>query len=42
MAELKAAGLARSLAGHDKGELYIIISVQGNMLICRMASPPLK
>ena len=29
MAELKAAGLARSRAGHDKGELYIIISVQG-------------
>ena len=29
MPELKAAGLARSRAGHDKGELYIIISVQG-------------
>ena len=29
MAEFKAAGLARSLAGHDKEELYIIISVQG-------------
>lgn len=29
MVEFKEAGLARSLAGHDKDELYIIISVQG-------------
>lgn len=28
MAEFKTAGLVKSLAGHDKGELYIIISVQ--------------
>lgn len=29
MVEFKEAGLARSLAGHDKDELYIIIGVQG-------------
>jgi ribosomal protein L14E/L6E/L27E len=29
MAEFREAGLARSLAGHDKNELYIIISVRG-------------
>ena len=29
MVEVKEAGLVTSLAGHDKNELYIIISVQG-------------
>lgn len=29
MVEFKEAGLVRSLAGHDKDELYIIIGVQG-------------
>ena len=29
MVEFKEAGLVKSLAGHDKNELYIIISVQG-------------
>lgn len=29
MVEFREAGLVRSLAGHDKDELYIIISVQG-------------
>ena len=29
MVEFKEAGLVKSLAGHDKDELYIIISVQG-------------
>ena len=29
MMELQKAGLVKSLAGHDKGELYIIISIQG-------------
>lgn len=29
MAEFKPVGLVRSLAGHDKEELYIIISDQG-------------
>ena len=29
MVEFKKAGLVKSLAGHDKDELYIIISVQG-------------
>lgn len=27
MVEFKTGGLARSLAGHDKGQLYIIIGV---------------
>ena len=29
MVEFREAGLVRSLAGHDKDELYIIISVRG-------------
>lgn len=29
MVEFKEAGLAKSLSGHDKDELYIIISLQG-------------
>lgn len=29
MVEFKEAGLVKSLAGHDKDELYIIISVRG-------------
>ena len=29
MVEFKTGGLARSLAGHDKGQLYIIIGVSG-------------
>ena len=29
MAEMKAACLVKSLAGHDKDEFYIIIRVQG-------------
>lgn len=29
MAEVKMAGLAESLAGHDKGERYIIIRADG-------------
>ena len=32
MVEFKEAGLVKSLAGHDKNELYIIISVQGEYL----------
>lgn len=29
MVEFKTGGLVRSLAGHDKGQLYIIIGVSG-------------
>lgn len=29
MVEFKTGGLAKSLAGHDKGQLYIIIGVSG-------------
>lgn len=29
MVEFKEAGLVKSLAGHDKDELYIIISIDG-------------
>lgn len=32
MVEFKEAGLVKSLAGHDKDELYIIISVQGEYI----------
>ena len=40
MVEFKT-GLVK-FAGHDKNELYIIISVKGNMFICQMAETPFK
>lgn len=32
MAEFCAGGLARSLAGHDKGELYVVIRREGKRI----------
>ena len=43
MVEFKEAGLVKSLAGHDKNELYIIISVQGEVcLSVRRQETPFK